>query len=236
MRTIIISLILILSVITSSFAGTGLLADYKVNGTAIGDTTLQGNLKVMMKPKLKRITGNIFYQEAGNPFPDLDEKEVIVNYKKSKKHLYTSGAGEWFSSPLSDDGAMINANQVTITVTKTPTTKPKEIKAYIKLNLPTAMGGNQSYRVKFTYDKRTPDNTDKKVKEIGNPTAVDLLSVFIENEKIIELLSKKLPTDNFRVPKTFSVVWKKGKTKQLSVRATLSMKSNIDFPNSYFAP
>ena len=47
---------------------------------------------------------------------------------------------------------------------------------------------------------------------------------------------QKLPADNGRVPKTFKVVMRQGGEKKLAVNGVLSMKSNIDFPDSYFKP
>ena len=107
MRVIFITLILMFIIVSSVFGGPGLLADYKVDGTSIGGTKLQGNLKVMMKPQLKRLTGNIFYQEVGNPFPDLNEKDIIVNFKKKKKYIFTTESITWFTSSLAPDPVLI---------------------------------------------------------------------------------------------------------------------------------
>ena len=87
MRFVIIILISIFSIISIAFGDLGYITDYDVEGTSIGQTELLGNLKVSMKPQAKRVTAEIFYQEAGNPFPNLDEKDIFVDFKNKKKPI-----------------------------------------------------------------------------------------------------------------------------------------------------
>jgi len=232
MRIIFLTLIWIFSVISYSFCEPGLLADYTMNGTSIGQTKIQGNLKIIMKTKLKRLTGNIFYQEVGNPFPDLDEKDIIVNFKKGKKHIYTSESADWFTTSLADDSALLDERKISISINK----KSKEITATIKMNFVPEFGGKQKYIIKFKYSSATPSNEANELKEIGKPTAVGILSIFIDNERLIELLAKKLPLDNFRIPSKFHIIWKQGGSTKLDVKGTLNVKMNIAFDDSDFRP
>ena len=230
MRTIFITLIFIFNIIYCAFGDPGILADYNLNGTSIGGTKLKGNLRIMMKSQANRLTGNIFYQEAGNPFPDLDEKDLIINFKKKKKHIMTSEAMDWYSSSLTDDYEIIPDSKISISIKKTS----KEITAIINLNLASELGGKQKYIIKFTYTSTGPGGEESVLKQINQPTGAGVLSMFIDNEKIIELLSKKLLNNKYKIPEKFQITWKQNNKTQLDVKGKLNIKSNIDLDDSDF--
>ena len=231
-QKVIICFIFFLSFTSLAYSNFGLLADFNINGISIGQTKLKGNLKVQLKPDLKRIIGDIFYQEPGNPFPELDEKDVIINFKTGKKYLFTSSSEQWLTSSIDDDYSMLDEKNVKITVVK----KPKVITTTIIMKQPPEFGGNQKYIIKFKYKSIKLSEEDNAVKKYKNPTAIDILSIFIDNEELIKLINNKLPKNNFRIPDIFSIVWYQGSKVHLNVTGSLSVKMIINMYNEDFKP
>ncbi len=228
-------LVMIFSVIFFSispvFCETGYLADYSFSGTSVGGTKLKGNLRVMLASEKKRLTGNMFYQEAGNPFPDLDEKDTIIDFSKGKKYIFTSESGDWISTSLEDEYSLISKKKINIKIVR----KKSNIIVTINLELPETFGGKQQYKIEFYYSKEVLSSEDTQIKSFSKTSVIDFLSSFIDNEGIIKSLEEKMGQDKFHSPDKFSIVWTQGNKEQLNVKGSLIAKSIIPLSNDDFA-
>lgn len=209
----------------------GYILDYDVSGFSIGQTKIQGNLKMLLKQQAKRVSSSLFYQEAGQPFPNLDEKEIIVDFKNDKKYHYSADSDEWLSAPLSEDFSILDEKKVKINLSKTP----KEITAVMDMSLAPEFGGKQKYTIKLSYINATSSEVNE-FKKIVKPSAVDFLSMFIDNEKLIDLLNKKIIDDRFRIPDKFQVNWQQNGKDKLKVNGSLQVKLNEIPPDKVFLP
>lgn len=231
MKVISITLIFLFSIITVISANPGILADYSIEGISIGQTKLKGNARIIIELQAKRLTANFFYQEAGTPFPNLDEKDIIINFKKGKKYIFTSESGEWLTSSIEDDYSLLDEKKVKITIKKSG----KDIITKISMDLEPEFGGKQKYIIRFSYLKR-PSSEVNELKKINKPSGIDFLSLFIDNEKLIELLNKKMAANRYRVPDKFKLIWEQDGEKKLDIRGILKAKSSIMFSDSDFEP
>lgn len=231
MKVTSIILIFLFGVITFASANPGILADYSIEGISIGQTKLKGNARIMIERQTKRITANFFYQEVGNPFPDLDEKDIIVDFKKGKKHIFTSESGEWLTSSIEDDYTLLDEKKVKIIIKKSA----NKIIARITMDLEPEFGGKQKYIIRFSYLKPSGSEVNE-LKKVNKPSGIDFLSLFIDNEKLIELLSKKMAENRYRIPDKFKLIWEQSGEKKLDIKGTLKAKSSIIFSDSDFEP
>ena len=211
-------------------AGSGILLEYEVDGTAVGGTTLLGNLKVLLQNNMKRMTGNLFYDEPGAPYPTLDEKDLIVNFAEKKKYLKTTDSGTWGDESLSDDYSMIKDNELSITIK--PGANASVVIAVVKVSLPADFGGEKVYVIKLTYKDTSKDA--KLFTDFKSPAALDFLSIYLDNEKIINALNKKLAEYKFKIPQSFSLVaGQKGK-EYLNIKGNLRSKMGMGLPKNAF--
>ena len=228
MKKILFSLIFILSnfFISMLYSNNGYLADYNFTGFSISKTKVKGNFKFMFINTIKKISGNTFYQEPGNPFPDLVEKVVKVDYKNNKKIITTSDAEEPITFNLKDDYTMLNDKNIKISSSQQGNKKT----IMVSLNLPEELGGKQQYIISFIYESSTDD-----IKNINNITAAGFLSLFIDNEKIINLIGDSLKNDKFKFPSNFSLIWKAGKNEKLNIKGVLESEINMDLSEDDFS-
>ncbi len=214
MKKIFFSLILLLSIVPSAFC---YITDYDLKGNSLGGTKIMGNLKVQMKAKAKRLSGVIVYQEAGNPMPDMDEKEIIIDYKKNKKYFFSMESGQWLSSSLKDDYALIDNNSINVAVKK----NARKITATININNPPEFGGKQKYTINLTYSLSSPVKEIKQIKTYGKSNGLSVLSMFIDNEKIIEALGSKLGDDRYRIPVIWQIILSQDGQTKLDVKGII---------------
>lgn len=221
MRIILFLLFWIITLFSDLFGQTGIVLNYKLTGQSLGRAGIRGQVRALFQPKMKRITGSIYYQEAGSIFPNLDEKDIIIDFNRKMKNYYTSESRSWFTTPLAAEYTLINNNSINITSTKFK----NSVKTIVYLNLQSSLGGSQVYTITFTYNDTKPDKVNIELKKYIRPTIADILSIFINNEKVIEEISKRSLIPKYGIPDTFTVIWQqKGKTK-LNVNVALKTKA-----------
>ena len=234
MKTKILAVVFFFSVLLLGlpqvFAGSGILLEYEVDGSAVGGTTLLGNLKVVMQNQMKRLTGNLFYDEPGAPYPTLDEKDLIVNFSEKKKHLKTTESGSWGTESLSEDFSMIKDNELNVTVTP----GNSSVTAVVKVSLPADFGGEQIYVVKLTYKDSDASQDAKLFSDFKVPTGIDFLSIYLNNEKIVQALNRKLSNYKLKIPKTFTIVARQKGKEFLSITGKLRSKIGMGLPKNAF--
>ncbi len=209
----------------------GVVADYDFNGKAIGATKLKGNMKILLKKGVKRLQGNIFYQETGNPFPDLDEIDIIVNFKKGTKYIYTSEAGKKITTSLKDEFNLIKKEEITLHVKK----YKNMFIARANINIPPELGGNQQYMIKFEYTDRRGEE-EAVLKKIIQPSAIDIVSIFVDNEKIVDILNKNLVEFKNKLPEKFLIKWIQNNTVKLNVEGKIKAGFTMDLTDEDFIP
>ena len=220
MRIITITLLWISILFSNSFSQIGVVLNYKLKGQSIGETGVRGKFRVLFQPNIKRITGSIYYQEAGAYFPSLDEKDIIVNYAQKTKEYYTKESRSWLDISLANEYALIKSSSIKVTSKKIK----NEIKTTVNLNLKASLGGKQKYIITFIYDSLEPEKVSDELKAYKKPSAADILSILINNEKVISEIAKKSLIRKYGIPDTIKVVWQqKGKTK-LDVTITQKTK------------
>ncbi len=230
MKLTIILLFPLLLISTNIKADNGYLVDYSINGKSLGGTEMRGNLKFLFKNGIKRITGNIFYQEAGNPFPNLDEKDIIVNFDKDKKTITTSESGDKLTVSLDGDFTSIPDNKIKVDIIQSSS----KIAAVINVDAAPEFGGKQKYIIYIKFKGAPDENEINNLKKIKKPTALGFISIFIDNEKIIDILNKSIGDEIYRIPDSFSVYWQVNNKKQLDVTGKLESKSVMDISEADF--
>jgi len=153
---------------------------------------------------------------------------LIIDFKNKKKKIFTPETAEWFTTSLSDDANLIQPKKVKIIINKSS----KKINAIVNLNFKPSLGGKQKYKINFTYNNSTPQQEDLILKNFHTPTAVDILSIFIDNEKLIEMINKKLSQNNYRIPDKFEIIWEQDGKQKLNVKFNLKAKLKMDLSES----
>ncbi len=202
----------------------GFLVDYNVSGTSIGGTKIKGNLKVLMIKNLKKITGNLFFQEPGQPFPDLVEKSLKVDFNNAKKYIDTGDGKAGVTMNLDDDYKLINSNGVKINAEKTGS----DADIVILITSPPELGGNQKYSIKMSFNKSTSQQESAEMAKYKKPTATGLISFFTDNEKLIDFINLKLGAFKNMFPSKFSIRWEQNNILQLDVKGTMKSKVMMD--------
>ena len=227
MKIISIILLWLTFIISNLSANLGVTIHYTVKGNSIGKTTLRGKCRVLFQPAMKRLTGSIYYQEAGNPFPDLEEKDIIVDYTKKKKEYYTKDSRSWLTIPFAHE----KASRVKVKVRKVK----KDIKITVTASLKKSQGGKQKYIITFSYEGKKNEKTNLELKKYKIPSPADILSLFINNEKIIAKIAKKSIIKNYGIPDKFKIEWYQKKKKKLHIEGKLKMKTVNIFPEDTFS-
>jgi len=209
-------------------ASSGILLEYEVEGSAVGGTTLLGNLKIMMQNQIKRLTGNLFYDEPGSPYPTLKEKDLIVNYTDKTKALKTSDTGSWSTDPLSADFSMIKDNELSVSL---KSTSPSSVTTVIKISLPADFGGEKIYVIKLNYE----DNDSNLFSEFQYPTGLDFLGIYLDNEKVVDSLNQKLSAYKLKIPKSFTIVGQQNGKDFLNITGQLRSKMGMGLPKNTFS-
>ncbi len=202
----------------------GFLVDYDVAGISIGNTKIKGNIRVMMKKDIKKITGNIFFQEAGQPFPDLVEKNVMIDFSKGKKSITTGDIKAGVTTDIEDDYKLIKNNEVKISAKK----DADKANIVIDIKSPPEFGGEQKYIIEFEFNKSLSQQELGQMSKYPKPTATGLISFFTDNEKLIEFVNMKLGNYKYMFPSKFFIKWEQNKIVQLEVTGTLKSKVAMD--------
>jgi len=211
---------------SSLFSGVGVVLNYKIRGQGLGQAQVRGKFRAVFEPRIKRITGAIYYQEAGAVFPELDEKDLIVDYNQKMKFYYTKESRDWLTTPLSSELSLIKPSQVSVRSSK----NKNKLKIIVNLNLPTRLGGRQKYIITFIYNEKKPDKVYNELKGYGQPNISDILSIFIHNERIVNQIYHKSAIKKYGIPDSFHVVWKQKSKIKLDVTGTLKTKSISRLP------
>jgi len=232
MRIITITLFWIFMLFSYSFGEIGIVLNYKLKGESLGQTGIRGKFRVLFKPKMKRLTGSIYYQEAGSLFPNLDEKDIIIDFNTRTKEYFTRESRSWLSTPLATEYALVKSRNIKVTSRKVK----KGVKTIVRLTMKRKLGGKQKYIITFTYNDSRPEKVNDELKKYKKPSAADILSIFINNEKIVNEISRRSLIRKYGIPDTFSIKWQqKGKTK-LNVTAHLKTKAIVLLSEDAFAP
>lgn len=210
-------------------ASSGILLEYEIEGSAVGGTTLLGNLKIIMQNQIKRLTGNLFYDEPGSPYPTLKEKDLIVNYTDKTKALKTTDTGSWSTDPLSDDFSMIKDNELSVTLKSGSSSS--SVTAVVKISLPADFGGEKIYVIKLNY----ADTDSNLFSEFQYPTGLDFLGIYLDNEKVVDSLNKKLSAYKLKIPKSFTIVAQQKGKDFLNITGQLRSKMGMGLPKNAFS-
>lgn len=231
MKKITITLFWIFALLFNLSGRTGIAIHYKFNGQLLAETKIRGKFRVLFQPKMKRLTGFVYYQETGKLLPDSDEKDIIVNFYQQVKENYTRQSRSWLRKSLEDEYRLIAANRI-----KVYSKKIKDgVKTTVDLNLPRKLGGKQRYIITFKYYDVNPEKVNTELKNYKTPSATDLLSYFIDYEKVVNEISKKSISKKYGIPDEFNIVWQqKGKT-IYNITAKIKTKSISLFPDDAFS-
>ena len=232
MKKIILMMIILICFVYYAYGEKGLYTDFNIDGTSIGSTKIQGRITVIVQSQVKRIKAELIYIEAGSPFPEVDEEEAIVDFINMKKYIFSMGSGQWITNSLKDDYKILNERGVRISIKK----KKNEINIKANFKLPRRHGGSQKFNITYIYADEKMDRVDKALEKNIRPTAIDFLGLFLDNEELIELISKKMGKDKYRIPKFFKCKWSQGNKKKLDITGEMMMKKIIDSSKYKFKP
>ena len=231
MRKRIIVLFFILSLIPFLFGELGFIYDYTIEGEGVGRTKIQGSIKIQMIPDSKRLTCDFFYLEAGNPFPDLNEKDIIINYSKNEKSIFISEFNEWIDSQVDLDFDVIEDDKLTITTSK----DGNDVSVIIAVEQEPEFGGKQKFSILLTYPDKSPKAESDAFKQFKKPLGADFLSIYLDNEKLVEVINKNLGVDAFRIPEKFTLRHESEGEIQVNVRGSLTIKLDFAPPDGSFS-
>lgn len=213
-------IIFLLINLNSGYCEEGFLADYTIEGSAVGNTKLKGNLKIMSINNIKRVTSALFYQEAGNPFPALVENDLIVDYKSGNKYINSSDSGEWIKLSLKDEYGLIDERNFKPVITRGEQT----VKINFSIDSLSGIGGKENYSIILNYSKSDSIEEKNLFQKFDKTSALDFLSFFIENEKVIELLNKNLINEKNRVVDNFKIRVEENNKVKMDVNGKLESK------------
>jgi len=207
----------------------GYLMEYETSGVHTGGTRVEGNLKIILKNGVKRISGTLVFYETGNPYPNIEEREVIVDIPSSKKYFITEGLGQWNSLDLKGDFNLLKDDKIRVEYNKTGNT------ALLKLsvNYPVLMGGTTVYSITYTYGKDA--NRDKiRLQAIGKPSPSDIAVYFLDNEKIADTIQQKLGEDRYNIPEKFRIVCEQAGKISFDITGTLRSAQPLNLADRDF--
>jgi hypothetical protein len=187
------------------FAADGYLLEYETSGRHIGGTKIEGNLKIIFKNGTKRLSGATVFYEPGNPYPNIEEKEIIVDLPGKKKLFYVADAGQWTSTDLNGDFVLITDQKVKTEYVRNGSTAVLKI----AIQLPVLLGGPSLYTVTYTYGKDSGKDAPR-VKAISNPGPADVIGFYMDNQKFAEIIAQRLGEDRYQIPEKFEIVCEQG--------------------------
>jgi hypothetical protein len=208
----------------------GFIMEYKLDGSMIGNTKIDGNMEIIIKPHAKRITGNIVYEEPGNPFPTLDEQDILVDFDAAMKYHKTSESHGWMSGPLNADYNSLSDGSIKKSVQKE---KGKDI-VKVGITLPQSLGGYHTYTVELSWSKPAVAGEIQTFTKVGRPSATDLLSLFIDNEKIVEEIGKLAGDNRYIIPDSFTVTLEQDGKVQQTTKGVLRSKIVLVASDKWF--
>lgn len=204
------------------------MADYSIEGSSAGGAKLKGNLKFMSISKISRLTSAFFYQEKGNPFPELVENDLIINFKTGKKYLVSSDSpNDVMEIPIQEDYEIVDEKKVNINVEKNPNN--------LKINLILSQGSSSKPKVyNLTLEPIKPDSKEENtLKNFDNTSILEIFSMFIDNEKIIDIIAKNLGEDKNKIIKKFNIKIEDVKSK-IDINGELENKALIKLTDDDF--
>ena len=220
--------ILCFIILTNLYSEDGILADYSIEGSSAGGAKLKGNLKFMSISKISRLTSAFFYQEKGNPFPELVENDLIINFKTGKKYLVSSDSpNDVMEIPIQEDYEIVYEKKVNINVEKNPDN--------LKINLILSQGSSSKPKVyNLTLEPIKPDSKEENtLKNFDNTSILEIFSMFIDNEKIIDIIAKNLGEDKNKIIKKFNIKIEDVKSK-IDINGKLENKALIKLTDDDF--
>ncbi len=231
MKKITITLFWIFALLFNLSGRTGIAINYKFTGQLLAETKIRGKFRVLFQPKMKRITGFVYYQETGKLSPDSDEKDIIVDFIQQVKESYTRQSRSWLRTSLEDENKSIATSRI-----KIYSKKIKDgVKTTVDLNLSRKLGGKKKYTITFKYFDSKSKKVYTELKSYKTPSAADILSYFIDYEKVINEISKRSIIKKYGIPDEFNIVWQqKGKT-IYNITAKIKTKSISLFPDDAFS-
>lgn len=221
MRNILLLIVLLALNTRAAFCQSNVMYEYNISGKLLQETEIRGSLKVMLRPLYKMIIDGSYYQEQGNPLPEYIKKTLIVDYKNDQKSILSTEAVNWIRSSVSEDYALLSDDLITIISTNTD----GKINIEIYITLEPELGGLQEYSIEILLPKDYSVSGAKDMDDnFTKPYSLDFFSMFIDNEKIINMLSSELADVKYVIPEAFTLSWKQDDMIKTQIKGFLKNK------------
>ncbi len=217
----ILSFLIFLIIRFNLYANTIFTSTYSVSGIGIGKTKIKGSFTVKIKPLIKYINGDLYFQEVDNPFPDKVTKKVYIDFNNKIKKIKIGDIKKGMETPLGADYNSIQDSEISTSIFQ----KEKLYIMIIEINSKNEDIGKQKYFIEFDYSNAQTTAEEQFFSKFQKPTTADILSFFIDNEKIIDTIGRKMPYIKNKFPVKFSLKWEENGVTQLNINGELKVKT-----------
>ncbi len=227
---LLLSLLAACLLMSNSPSKKGYIIDYGFTGKVIGSTEAKGNMKVYYKQNKKRVEIDLVFKEPGKSFPTIDKRNLIVDHKEGTKLYYTSDIDDWFESDFNDNSVLIQKQNKQVNVKGAR----KEIDIEIILKPDPDTGSSKKYIIKIVYLKGSTRSEIMTFLKYVQPSAVEFLSVFFDNEKLSDVLNSMLGSTRYRIPDKFSIAAYEDDIEILNLNGKLKAKMVMELSDEEF--